>query len=59
MERLSVALGHLPSPNSVGELLEATDAALERARRAGGGVVEATRPEDVTAATERIRAVGA
>jgi diguanylate cyclase (GGDEF)-like protein len=59
LPRLSVAVCHLPSPESVGELLEAADAALERARRAGGGVVEATRPEDVPEVSERSRAVGA
>ncbi len=44
---LSVALVHLPDPQSVGDLLVAADAALERARRAGGQVVETTRDGDV------------
>ncbi|MGZ6792265.1 MAG: GGDEF domain-containing protein [Mycobacteriales bacterium] len=59
LPRLSVALGHLPEPGSVAELLAATDLALQRARRAGGGVVEATRPGDADAAGARIGAVGA
>lgn len=59
LPRLSVALAHLPEPQSVAELLEVTDVALERARRAGGGVVEATRPGDLDAATARIGALGA
>lgn len=55
LPKLSVALGHLPAPRSVAELLEATDIALQRARRAGGGVVEATRADDVATVEETIR----
>jgi diguanylate cyclase (GGDEF)-like protein len=49
LPRLSIAVGHLAAPGSVAELLQATDAALQRARRAGGGVVEVSRPDDVVA----------
>jgi diguanylate cyclase (GGDEF)-like protein len=59
LPKLSVALGHLPAPTSVGELLEATDAALQRARRAGGGVVEVGRVEDVSSPTQHLKVVGA
>lgn len=59
LPRLSVALGHLPEPASVAELLEVTELALQRARQAGGGVVEATRPTDVTALQERAAALSA
>ena len=45
--KLSVALVHLSSPQSVGELLTAADVALERARKAGGCVVEIGRDGDV------------
>lgn len=55
LPKLSVALGHLPNPASAGELLEVTDLALQRARRAGGGVVETTRPEDLPAAGSAAR----
>jgi diguanylate cyclase (GGDEF)-like protein len=55
LPRLSVALGHLTAPHSVSELLEATEAALQRARRAGGGVVETTRAEDSAAPEVGIR----
>ncbi len=58
LPRLSIALAHLPEPRSVTELLEATDAALERARRAGGGVVESVSSRDVSAPDERLKAVG-
>lgn len=58
LPKLSVALGHLPAPTSVGELLEATDAALQRARRAGGGVVEVGRPEDLSGGTQHLKVVG-
>ena len=44
---LSVALVHLSEPRSVGDLLAAADVALERARRAGGRVVELVRDGDV------------
>ncbi len=47
LPKLSVALGYLPTPTSAAQLIEATELALGRARRAGGGVVEATRPEDL------------
>ena len=44
---LSVALVHLSEPGSVGDLLAAADVALERARRAGGRVVELVRDSDL------------
>lgn len=59
LPRLSVALGYLPAPHSVAELLEVTEAALQRARQAGGGVVEASRPDDVAQPSERTRVVSA
>ena len=55
LPKLSVALGHLPKPGSVADLLEVTDVALQRARRAGGGVVEATRPEDQLIIEDSVR----
>ena len=48
---LSVALVHLPDPQSVGDLLVAADAALQRARQQGGRVVEITRDGDVPASS--------
>ena len=59
LPRLSVALGHLTEPESVTELLDVTDIALQRARRAGGGVVETTRPLDRVRLVERKDAVSA
>ncbi len=44
---LSVALVHLSAPRSVADLLMAADAALERARRAGGRIVELAGDGDV------------
>ena len=44
---LSIGLGHLPEPGNFNELLQATESALLRARQAGGGVIECTRPEDL------------
>ena len=45
--RLSVGIGWLPSPSSAAEVFEAAEQALQRARRAGGRVVETSRPEGV------------
>lgn len=44
---LSLALVHLTQPRSVADLLTAADAALARARKAGGRVVELGRDSDV------------
>ncbi len=43
--RLSVGVGWLAAPNRVGDLLAAAEQAVDRARRAGGSVVECNRPD--------------
>ena len=43
--RLSVGVGWLPAPASAGEVLDAAEQALQRARQAGGRVVETNRSE--------------
>ncbi len=43
--RLSVGVGYLPVPGSAPELLDAAEQALQRARQAGGRVVETNRPD--------------
>lgn len=45
--RLSIALGHLAEPTSSDALVQVTEAALERARRAGGRVIEIGRLSDL------------
>ncbi len=47
--RLSIGLGHLAEPSSVEELMRVADAALDRARRAGGRVIECSRTSDLVA----------
>ncbi len=42
---LSVGVGWLPAPESAEEVLDAAEQALQRARQAGGRVVETNRPE--------------
>ena len=59
LPRLSVALGHLAAPTSVAALLDATEVALQRARRAGGVVVEGTRLDDPSLLSERPRLASA
>ncbi|MCW2598621.1 MAG: hypothetical protein JWM02_450 [Frankiales bacterium] len=49
--RVSIALGYLPAPSTAADLQQVTEAALERARRAGGGVVEASRLDDLATVT--------
>lgn len=43
--RLSVGIGWLPSPTSAAEVFDTAEEALQRARQAGGRVVETSRPE--------------
>ncbi len=45
--RLSIGLGYLPEPGSLTELRQVADAALDRARRAGGRVIECSRLSDL------------
>jgi hypothetical protein len=56
LPRLSVALAHLPAPQSAAQLHEAAELALQRARRAGGGVLESTSSTDLTVLEDRLRA---